>query len=827
MNLILKHVCRNIRDHKFRTFIIIFAVSIASALFFVSTTITNTTLQIFEQGERRFSGTSDLKVEKEVTNSQDPYFSLIDVSEAKYSIGFLEIQGFFKESTDNDVNVKISGADFDDILTMNTLNLKNGKKGLSDNSAIIGNQLAEKYNINIGDTITLFIYGQNKEFEVTGIAYDEGIFRDDGKTTLILVAKDTLGEILGQKDKVNIQYIKLIDTSNVSDKIDSLMEKNNGYEISESVSSESSEQTTKMITLVFNLVTIIVILLGVFIISSTFKTIILERLPVIGTFRSIGATKKSTTFIMMSESVLYGITGGLIGSALGLVLLHVISKIIAEDWGGSEESTVAFGPLNLIFAFLIAIIIVSVSSAIPIIKASKLSLKDLIFNKNENTITRFSFVRFIIILLMFLFTQIAPYVISGNAIMAIDGISIFLLIALIPLATPYIVRFFVWFINKISNIMHNQIAGLAAKNLRDDKNVGSNTVMLAIGIACLLMIITVANDVITQITDTFSSANYNITLAIPNYTDKDIDALKATDGVEDYMGVYQNLNVKVNGGKSSISYLEGVNAEEYADYFSMTYYKEKESIVKKLNTGKYIILNRTFRNSLNVSAGDTIELQIDSKTTRKYEVLAFMDTMWVGGSYGIISDENMKEDFHKSYYDSFWVRTSKDAKIVVKKLKQTFYDKSISAIPTTDQRDSIVNANSIMFVVVNAFSILAIIIGTIGVFNNILLSFLKRKKALTLYRSIGMSKAQLTQMILLESLNAGLLGGLIGVLFGILLIRLTAAMLSEVIATVTMTYSITRFLVCIVIGLIITTIATVSPLRKTLKADIISTLKFE
>ena len=827
MDLILKHIIRNIKNHKFRTFIIIFAVSIASALFFVSTTITNTTLNIFEQGSRKLCGDSDLKISKDSSIPGDIYFKPLNISETEYSIGFVSIQGFFRESTQNDVNIRIYGSDINDIKTMNSLSMQAGTSSFSDNSVIIGNKLAQKYNLKINDTMRLFLYGKEKAYTITGIAKDEGIFRDDGKETLVLLPKDVLAKTLGQDNNITIQYIKLKDNSNLVKKAEQLTSQHDGYLIEESVSSESSAQTTKMITLVFTLVTVIVILLGIFIISSTFKTIILERLPVIGTFRSIGATKKSTTFIMMTESILYGVIGGLIGDVLGFILLKVISNVIAKDWGGTKESSVVFGSLNFIIAFLIAILIVLFSSVFPILKASKLTLKELIFNTSQNTVTRFSFLKLAIILILFSFTQIAPYVLSGSAVMAADGISILLTIVLIPLATPYIVRFFVWIISKLSTVFHNNVLGLAAKNLRDDKNVGSNTVMLAIGIACLLMITTVAHDVINQIIDTFSSTNYDITLALPQYTDEDLEHLNNTYGVKEYLPVYQNLNVKVNGGTASISYLEGVNPEKYSDYFDMNFYKANKDIVKKLNDDKYIILNRTFKNSLKADVGDIVKLQVDVNTTCNYEILAFMDTMWVGGGYGIISDSNMKEDFNKNCYDSFWIRTNKEPEQVVKKLKQTFYDKTIVAIPTTEQRDNIINANEIMFVVVNAFSVLAIVIGVIGVFNNILLSFLKRKKALTLYRSIGMSKYQLTQMLLYESINAGIFGGFVGVFSGILLIRLTAAMLSEVIATVTMTYSVTRFILCILIGLSIMIIATISPLKKTLKADIITTLIFE
>ena len=74
----------------------------------------------------------------------------------------------------------------------------------------------------------------------------------------------------------------------------------------------------------FFLISFFSLTMSVFIIYSSYKVITLDRLPIIGTFRSIGATKKAVTRILLLESLFYGCIGGLIGIPVGIFVLKAI-----------------------------------------------------------------------------------------------------------------------------------------------------------------------------------------------------------------------------------------------------------------------------------------------------------------------------------------------------------------------------------------------------------------------------------------------------------------------------------------------------------------------
>lgn len=78
------------------------------------------------------------------------------------------------------------------------------------------------------------------------------------------------------------------------------------------------------------------------------------------------------------------------------------------------------------------------------------------------------------------------------------------------------------------------------------------------------------------------------------------------------------------------------------------------------------------------------------------------------------------------------------------------------------------------------FSLLALLIGIFGVFNNLIISFLERRRSLAVLRSVGMSKNQALKMFFIEALTGGLIGGIIGALCGYILISISPLILRAI-----------------------------------------------
>jgi putative ABC transport system permease protein len=125
------------------------------------------------------------------------------------------------------------------------------------------------------------------------------------------------------------------------------------------------------------------------------------------------------------------------------------------------------------------------------------------------------------------------------------------------------------------------------------------------------------------------------------------------------------------------------------------------------------------------------------------------------------------------------------------------------------------------------FSIIALIIGAIGIANNFIVSFMERKQSFAVFRSIGMEKRQVLKMILLESMSGGIIGGVIGVIGGISLLWILPYIMIGMGLPISINYEFGMYLLYILAGILIAVVSSISPGLKTSKLNIIQAIKYE
>ena len=123
--------------------------------------------------------------------------------------------------------------------------------------------------------------------------------------------------------------------------------------------------------------------MSVFIIYSSYKVITLDRLPVIGTFRSIGATQKAVVHILLSESALYGVAGGLMGIPAGALALKAILGGMGTSLSQGIQIPVMISPFSILFPFAAAVVVSLLSAWLPVRRASRLPIKDVVMGRAE------------------------------------------------------------------------------------------------------------------------------------------------------------------------------------------------------------------------------------------------------------------------------------------------------------------------------------------------------------------------------------------------------------------------------------------------------------
>ncbi|HBE79429.1 MAG TPA: hypothetical protein DDW65_16890, partial [Firmicutes bacterium] len=673
-------------------------------------------------------------------------------------------------------------------------------------------------------------------FRITGIAEPVGLFQEDGRSNTAVIPRETLATLNNAPGNVSIIYIKLKDRQQIADCINRLTKVYRRYTVREAISLEELQQYIRMISTPFMLMVVLVLLMSIFIIYTSFKVITRERLPVIGTFRSIGATKRITDLVLFAESILYGVIGGVLGWILGLGILYIMSILMTPQWLKPTASPmIQFTITQSAMTIILAIVLVLVSSFIPIYKISKIAVKDIILNSIEKSKKRKSS-KLIWGILCLATAFGAPVFSPRSIIFPITMVGMVLAIAAIVMLIPFITAGF----TKLFECSFVYIFGnegiLAAKNLRENQSILNNISLLAIGISSLLMINTISYSVGKEVINVYRDAKFDIWMGV-GMADRSFKArLFSVIGVRDVYGLYSAYNVEIEGSndavlknravKDRILWFTGANKNSFFKFWDINFLGNQSAILKKFDDSRNILLSTTLRDKFGVSIGDYLTIKT-KRGNKAYQIIGFFTSLMQNGDFSIIPERYLKSDMMEQYYTDLFIQTARDPALIAAKLKKKFQREQPFIMTMSEMEKRNMQSNEQMFFILQGFSVLALLIGIFGVFNNLFISFIERKRWLAVMHSVGMSKVQSLKMIFIESFSGGLIGGIVGVMAGLLLISLVPYVMKSLNIPIPMHYSWLQFLFALIAGIMITIIASISPAFQSAKLNIIETIKYE
>jgi len=832
MKIIILFLLRNIKEKKFRTFLIIFSIMMSAALYFASNAMSTTIVDMYSSLVKSSVGSAEIIITAdEKSPSEYLYANKTDSvkGDMDYIIGAIQLTGSFKAKDDKDIkiNINLNGYDLNQLQILNPLVMQNQVKPESfvGKKIIISTATSEKYKLNLGDFINIDIKDGRYKFEIVGIAKVAGLFSSEKQSTMGIVPKDALYNMAEGRGKVSVLYIKTKDPIQKQNVIDKLSKIYKDYSVREPVTDKELKRASDSIVVPLNMMGIVVLAISMFIIYSAFKVITAERLPIVGTFRSIGATKKMMDLVLLGESLIYGIIGGITGLIAGFGVLYLMAIVVAQMFGGIKP-TMKFNINQMVGAFVLAIILSLVSSMLPIIRVSKISVKDIVLGdvtkveKNKNWKWVFSIIAII-------FAMIAPRIASKNLAFLIDGVSMILILIATVYLIPYITIISVKILEKLYSYIFGNEGVIAAKNLKGNKSVLNNIALLAIGMSAFLMINAVSSSLAIEIPRLYKQMNFQIFVRGSDLTDEFQNKIRNIKGVKGVYAVYQAYQVKINNSKDTIGELDGISKNKFLDYYDMKFLGDKETMLTELSMGRNMIIAKTLSDSLNLVKGNKVTLEIN-KRKREYTVVGIVDYQWNNGNIAFISDKYFKQDLKVEKYSQFSVKTSIEAGAVKKVIDKKYSKNGIYADTLEEMTLRNVQDNAQFMVLLNGFAIMAMVIGSFGIINNFMISFIERKRSIAMYRSLGMSKSQNIKVLFIESLTGGVIGGVTGILSSILLINIIPYIAySSSNFLIPMHYSAKTFAIAFILGIIVMIIASIGPASKSSKLNIIEAIKYE
>lgn len=236
-----------------------------------------------------------------------------------------------------------------------------------------------------------------------------------------------------------------------------------------------------------------------------------------------------------------------------------------------------------------------------------------------------------------------------------------------------------------------------------------------------------------------------------------------------------------------------------------------------------VIIGKIAIKNKNLKIGDLIELN-----KKNYKIVGVFESGVTYQDSGVITtiqeSQRIQGITDKVTMVMVKVADNYNVKEVARKVEET--DKDFISIINLEDYNTVDQGAKAMDAVSWAISLLAIVIGGIGVMNTIIMSVFERTREIGVLRAIGWKRRQIITMILSESIIIGILAAVIGIIMGLALIWLV--MQSEIGKSwLKINYDIIIFTRALIVSLLVVLGGSVYPSFKASKLKPTEALRYE
>ena len=567
----------------------------------------------------------------------------------------------------------------------------------------------------------------------------------------------------------------------------------------------------------------IIVVVTIFLIYNAINISVTERMNEFGILRSIGATPSQVRRLVIRESLVlclmsipFGVASGFIGVWTTVKLLE--SKIVMLIGDGEGILSVKFYPSIILFTSIIGLITIFMASFGPAKKAGKISPINIIKGNKSNEKIKYyngKFIRKI----FGIEGWIAYKNIRKNSkrfIVTILSLSISL-IMFILFTTLNIKRIEeLNYINK-SSIIHGEI--YASNDEIEDKlnkieGIGEKFIQARTGISLLALDLNLISDEFKEIFS-YDVDEFLSNVEINGFDDNSLKEIGINDGLKENEVILVNSRSQYdeNGKLKNINITnlkEGdtfkVPASNFNEFLNENYTEillkdkaEDKCIEFKV---KKVIDKNPFEEGYNYNFNFTI---IMGYTDFKKVTSELYLNKWIKFRYSDMSNEELTEEASKAVHEI-----------------ADEYGETVNDLNEDNKKEQ--QMWTVINVFVYGFIIMVSLIGIVNVINTISLNILLKKKEFGTLGTIGMTRMQLTKMVLLEGILHGVFSSIIGgglsvglVLYAIKIIDFGFSVSSKIYWQ--------PFVIGFTINLLVVLIASLIPLNKLKKMSLVETIR--
>lgn len=241
-----------------------------------------------------------------------------------------------------------------------------------------------------------------------------------------------------------------------------------------------------------------------------------------------------------------------------------------------------------------------------------------------------------------------------------------------------------------------------------------------------------------------------------------------------------------------------------------------------IENGSYIaIIGKQYSDMKNLTIGDSISIQgKDFEIVGIYETGSMLTDNGVYVSYDLLSDLTDTDG-----YTSIMVKTTENANntAVAKNIENKYED--LITITTEEMASMMSDVTGILNTASLAVSLLAIVVGGIGIINTMIMSVYERTKEIGVLKSVGWKSKYILLMIMGETLVLTITAAIVGSIFGILISELAVIVLDA--GDFSLGFSLNTFILAFSVAILVGIIGGLYPAYKASKLEPTESLRYE
>lgn len=667
------------------------------------------------------------------------------------------------------------GASWNEVDDLNPFNLVEGSRSPQNSGEIvIDKATADATDYAVGDTATFETSAGTGEAEIVGIA-KFGTADGPLGASFVLFDLDTAEQLIaepGKVDGIGIVAADGVSQTQVRDRVADTL-KSDGDDVDVITGDELTEENQDQLAtqfsffrqflLIFGLISIVV---GGFVIFTSFSFIVAQRQRQTALLRAIGASRSQVLRSIVTESLLVGVLASIVGYGLGVLLASGLASLMLGD-----QTQLAILPTSFITALLVGSIVTLLSAFVPAWRASKVPPVAAMRAVAVDTSGR-SWIRLVIGAVALLIGLAALTSGLGDGGFSFIGLGIFFVFVSLVVFGPAAARPGASVLGAPLPRVKGIVGRLAQLNTgRNPKRTAytASALMIGLGVVCLFLVLNASvRQSIDEIIDERFTGDFVVASeasmmggGLPSQVEDDINDLSDVDVAA---GIRFGF-AEVDGSATTIS---GVDPERAFQLFDVGV---SEGNADALNDGGIATTVDKARDE-GWKVGDPIKVVFAETGTKELPLVALIDDDQLTGSY-VVGTQVFEDN----------IPNSGDALILVKLNDGVTVDQArpelegvVNQFASAELQDldQYKDANKAQFnqilIMMSVLLTITIIIAMIGIVNTLILSVVERTQEIGLTRAVGASRRQIRSAIRWEALLIaafGLLAALAtGVLFG-------------------------------------------------------------